>query len=314
MNEPESKRGRPFGYVILFFFSLVFFVYLTFPYGVLKETLTTNISQSTGLVIRMKDFGPSLPLGFAAGEVSVSGGGSGDKSFGMETASLHVSLLPLLWGTLTAGLELESKNDGWLELELDFSLIDMIFDSVFLPGQVFLQAEEFDIGGLASFFIAREGTKPGANPMVSGLLTKIDLRGHLDGGVEIDLDVDDPTRSAGNVNLLLKKAVLKVNDPSLNLPEQRFKKALLRASMQSGSLKVDKKSGFHTEDLKIDVSGNIQLRQKIERSTLNLLLNLKLFKTLKEQFGFMVDMSGGKDGGVAYQMRGTLGRPRVSAR
>ena len=57
-----KKFGKFSAYAALAISSFIFFLYLTFPYEVLKETAILKISEATGLSIEMSDLGPKFPF------------------------------------------------------------------------------------------------------------------------------------------------------------------------------------------------------------------------------------------------------------
>ena len=148
-----------------------------------------------------------------------------------------------------------------------------------------------------------------SQPMVADLVSKFNVQGYLSGKMFIRLNSANVSRSEGSVNLQLKKATLLI-DQSLGMADQQFEKALVKASFKSGKLTVDKRSGFHTQELKIDLNGSVGIKKKLHASSLNLSLNVKLEKGLKEQYGYVIDnMLGGNGGLLKYQIKGTVSKP-----
>ena len=54
-----KRTLRIFGLIGLFFVSFLVFLFLTFPYEVLKETVAAEVSKATGYLVRIGDLGPS---------------------------------------------------------------------------------------------------------------------------------------------------------------------------------------------------------------------------------------------------------------
>ncbi len=310
MNEKMQKLIRPLGYAALFLVSLLFFIYLTFPYSVLKEALTAKIAKETGLDIRIEELEPALPLGFEAKNVKVAAV-AGGPAMQIQTAQVKISLLNLLIARLGINVDLESKNGGSLYVGARLGLFGLIFDQNFIPRKVMIEADRFAIGSIVSFLLSKAATSPTANPMFTGILTQIGLDGNLQGEVDLDIDTNNFAQSSGFVNLQLKDARLRIDDPSLNLADQNFKKALVKADLSNGALKINKNSGFHTQELVVDLGGDMNLKPQLDKSTMDVEVSLKLDEGLKEQFGFVLDMAGGSGGAVKYQVKGTLGAPNV---
>ena len=302
----SEKKGRPFLYISLFFLSFIFFVYLTFPYGVLKEAMMVEVAKATGYTVRMKEFGPSLPLGFEGEKIKISSR-DGSQELELEELEVSVSLLSLLLLQVSVDVEVEGKGGGELEISSSWGLTQLAVDQNFIPSYVALEAEKFDIGSLASFGI--QSYSKSANDLIKGTLSKVRVAGFLNGEVELDLAVDDPSSSSGTIDLRVNKGILDLNDENLGVAKQKFKKAVVQANLQKGSLQINKKSGFHTQELKVDLTGNTSFKNPIPSSRLNIGLDVKLEGKLKENFDFFLDMAGGKNGGVKYKLSGTLGRP-----
>jgi hypothetical protein len=63
VTEQTRKVVNAAWYVLLFFLGFVIFFLFTFPYGVLKEAIVSEISQATGFTVRVKEMGPSFLIG-----------------------------------------------------------------------------------------------------------------------------------------------------------------------------------------------------------------------------------------------------------
>lgn len=308
MSDNLKKTLNIFGYVFIFFVSLVFFLIFTFPYDVLKDAITANAGKATGLDIRVEELAPTFPLGFEFTGVSV-GKASGGPKLSYRSIEADISVLSLLIGQLGVDLELTDKKGGVLEVETGLSLFGLAFNNVFIPSKLVVNVDKFDMSQIASFGLSYLASEGKVNPLFSGMLTQIGIKGKLAGNVDLNLQPDNLAQSSGAVDLKIVNAVLRMDNPSLEMAEQKFKKAIIKANMRNGSLNISKTSGFHTQELMIDFSGNVKLQKIWNRSSLDVAIALKLDKGLKEQFGFFIDAAGGSEGSVKYRVRGTIGRP-----
>ena len=60
----RTRRTLQFSLMsLLFGFSFTLFLYLTFPYEVLKEAVAAQISKATGYNVQIGDMSVALPLG-----------------------------------------------------------------------------------------------------------------------------------------------------------------------------------------------------------------------------------------------------------
>ena len=291
-------------YTILFIFSFVVFLYLSFPYAILKEAVISQVSKATGYTIRVDSLGPNLPVGFHAEGVLV---GLQDVSRGIKVKELdvNVSLLSIIIGKISASLELISDNDGFIDLGVNFGILDLISQS-FIPSSINLDAENFQMDSLFRFGLGYiDENFPGFGFVSS-------FKGDLDGEIELNLDTSDLSQSSGIMKIGLKKATLAL-DPSLNLGLQNFKKAQVEANMKSGSLKFLKKSGLQSQLLKVGFAGDVKLKKRINSSALNLKVGIELYKDLKDQIGpLLSSFSGSSDGKINVAIRGILANPKVT--
>lgn len=312
MNENVQKSLSVVGYVVIFFFSFLLFVFLSFPYGILKETIVSKVGKMSGLNIQMEDFGPSFPLGIGASAIKVTDA-AGGPGIDLKSARVKIGVLPLLIGQVSIKANLETQNDGFIDVKTGISLFRAIVDRDPTPSKISLEAEKFSIGHIVDFALSRQANNPTANPLVAGLLSKIHLTGDLEGTADFDLNLGNMVESTGALNLDIKKAALNIDDPALNLAPQNFSKAVIKAKMNKGKLTVENASGFKTQELDIGMNGRIDLKPDIEKSGLDMALSLKLDQSLKQNFGFLLDMSGGKDGSLNLQIKGSLGAPSMAA-
>jgi hypothetical protein len=305
------QLARGAGLVAVFFISFVSFLFFTFPYEVLKETISGEISQSTGYNIQIGDMTSAFPLGIKAKKITLEAPGGGRLV--LDQAKVRVSILAFLIGRISVSADVTSKN-GEINLSGALNLFDLI-RGVYLPRWVSLDAWEFPLDDCVGFLLNSMSNSPTANPMVAPLLSAIGVRGLLSGNIEFTFDSKNPVQSTGKAEISLKNAMLELSDPTLGLPDQLFKKALLKAKVESGSLVLDKVSGFIAEEVEILPSGKITLKPQMPQSLLDMRVELKLNGGLKEKFGFIIDAVTGTatgDGRLTTQLRGPIAAPAVT--
>lgn len=306
-QEPqERKLVHVAWYVLLFLLTFLVFFFFTFPYGVLKEAIISEVSQATGYTIRVKEMGPSFLLGADASGIKISTP-DGMAQMELESVDATISVLSLLIGRATVNLELVSRNQGVLEAQASWSIWQLAFDKNMVPSRIELEAKDFEVGGLVNMLLYTASRT--ANDMVKDLITQIVFQGNLSGQSKIKLAVDEPIQSTGNVELRLEKASLDLSNPNLVVARQTFKKALIKADLQGGKLTIDNKSGLESQEVKIDLTGSTVLRNPISSSLLDVGFGLTLEGSLKENFGFILSVVGGNEGQLKYQVNGTLDRP-----
>jgi type II secretion system protein N len=299
--------------IVLFLFSLLFFLYLSFPYGVLKEAISSQIQLATGITVRMESLGPAFPFGFAANSVEIYKGRS--PRVKVKEISAKVSLLQLLMLRLGVAVEAEDMKGGDLAVSMGYGLLDLVTGNVGLPSKVSMSAKNFGLDSVASFAI-QTAVDSGVGGAIAGpLLAKLGLRGNLTGKADLSLNAKSPSQSSGLVKLALTDSVLVLSDPSLNFPDQAFKTAQISANLGGGALNIDPSTRLTTADLDVGVDGKVAIRSSVSSSDLSLKAFLKLQGLLGEQYGMLVDgLSNGmaKNGSLSLQITGTVGSPQIN--
>ena len=302
-----------FGAVALFLVSFLFFLYLSFPYGVLKEAIAAQVQLATGFTLRMESFGPAFPLGFSADGVEIYKGQSARLRIKSMTAKL--SILQLFMARLGAAVDVEDFKGGNLDVDVGLGLADIISGNGGLPSVISMSAKSYQIDSLTAFAIQTAVDGGVGGPMAGPLLAKLGLKGKLSGHVDLKLNGNVPSQSSGDIKINLTEAVLVLSDPSLNFPDQAFKTAQISANMSSGAVNVDSSTRLTTADLDMGVDGKVSLRPQMSNSDLSLKAFVKLQGLLGEQYGMLVDaLSNGmsKNGSLNLQIAGTVGAPQVN--
>jgi type II secretion system protein N len=312
MPSNVRKSVKYAAYVVFFFISLLFFVYITFPYGVLKETLRNQISAASNFDVRINSLSPRLLIGMNAQGVDIRPKGS-EAVLSFKNVSVSINPFSLLLGRIGIGLKVEEQTGGKLDIGLGLGIFSLISGNP-LPSSINVQASSFSLDNLGKFGLTYLSDAPDTNPLVGPLLKKIGISGKLVGKVDLRLDSSDPSKSSGMTDININQAVLKLNDPSLNLPDQNFSKAQLKASLDSGRFVIDPVSGFKASELDLTFKGKVDVKPQIDNSSLDLIVGVKLDNELKNQFGFIMDAVTKQttNGEMSLQLRGPLGNPTVT--
>lgn len=307
----SGRTVRIIGYGALFFFSFSFFLFVTFPYEVVKETIAGQLSQATGYSIQMGDLSASIPLGLKAEQIQIEA--PSGATLRIASAKVKIAVLKILMGKVSPSLHLRAGN-GEFEVDLDFSLLDLA-RQVVMPRHLSFQARKFPLDDLIDFGLGVAAGGADANPMVAPLLQVIKATATLQAKGEFDLNLKTPTDSTGFADINLTNAVLKLDHPTLGLPNQQFSKALIKAKVEGGSVVIDSSSGLTAEELEFLVNGKVSLRPDPMASMLDLNMEVKLIAGLKDKFGFLIDAVTGSatsEGKLSMQVRGPLKQPTVS--
>ena len=311
-----SKPLQYVCYAILFVVSFLFFVYLTFPFNILKESVVMKLNKATGLNIAVYDLSPSLLLGIEAQGVSLKTPTGQEVKFSVVEVSL--STLHLFIGRLRCVLEVQDAQENPLEVAAGFGLFSLIADATSgkppLPDKITVKASNYGLNDLTAYALSFYAGKASTNPLIVPLLEQMEVRGSLNVDIKLALDLEDPTASDGSLDLNIGEFVLAMNAPDFTIDDQIFEKALIKANLSGGSLKIQEDSEFSSQDISVQISGNLDLKTPLPSSVMNLSIPLQIKGALKDQFGFLIDamLKGTSDGNIPLQVRGTLLRPSVS--
>lgn len=303
-------------YVVLFVVSFLFFVYLTFPFNILKESLVMKLNKATGLNVAVYDLSPSLLLGIEAQGVSLKTPTGQEVKFSAIEASL--STLRLFTGRLRCMLEVQDAQKNPLEVTASFGLFALIADATSgkppLPNQITIKAKNYGLDDMTAYALSSYASQPSTNPLIVPLLEQMEVRGNLNADIVLDLEMEDPTASDGKLDLSIGDFALAMNAHDFTIDDQIFEKAQVKAKLSGGSLKIQEGSEFSSQDISVRVSGDLNLKTPLTSSVMNLSIPLQIKGALKDQFGFLIDamLKGSGDGNIPLQVRGTLMRPSVS--
>jgi len=284
----------------VFFFFFFFFLYVSFPYAVLKEFGAAWVTKQTGIRFRMDDLGPALPLGVAMEGIEIEGRDP-SRPVKLKSVKLRLNILPLLMGRVGGSLHIRGEKTGSLDASVALGLFDLLGSKI--SPRVNLEGTAFPVDGLAAFGLGMLAEKQGAsNPIVRELLENIVLVGSLQGEVNLNIDADNPIQSAGAVDLALQGAGLSFLNKSLNISEQNFEIAAIKANISEGVLNISNDSRFKSQGLDFEVSGKVILKEPMDASQVDVKLALRLDSDLKQNYGFLL----GSEGEMAATIGGTF--------
>jgi type II secretion system protein N len=296
----------------LFFVSFTFFMFLTFPYEVLKESVAAQLTKETGYTFRIGSMGPALPLGFSGENIHIETQ-NGSSALDLKGLKFRLELLGLFTGKLGVSAEALAGR-GSLNISVNFGLIDLAKGAV-IPKRLAIESKNFPLDGIIGFAINVATSSPDANPMVAPLLSAVGVSGELNGTADFKLDAKNPVQSNGQADLKFANAILKLSNPPLELPDQVFRKALIKAKIENGSVVIDRSSGFVADELELLADGKILLKPETGDSQLDLKVIFRLNAGLKDKFGFLIDAVTGSatsEGRLTMQVRGSLDAPAVT--
>lgn len=301
-----KKLTRVVIYILVGLVGFITFLYFSFPYDVLKESIAVEASNATGMAVNIEGVGPNFPLGIELKNITL--GTSEGSEIKIPYIGVSVSLLPLLWAHIGVDLEIEDRSQGTMDLSVGFSAFEFFRGaSIIIPSSVEIEAEKFLFGEVAEFGVRMFAARPGTSLLLKPILEKITIEGKLQANVDLSLDSSEFSLSTGTISLDLKDAIIQF-DESMGIPAQKFETAVLKAKLQNGTAAIDNSSRFNTKDLDIKIGGKIIQKTKVEQSVLDIDIIMQLFQELRKQFGFALNAITGKEteGKLTIKISGPL--------
>jgi type II secretion system protein N len=290
-------------YSILVLVAFLFFLYLTFPYTVLKENLALRLSESSSSPVVIGQMQPSFPLGVSVNDLVV---GYPSDEFKIKDINVSISVLYLLLGTVKTSLFLHDEKKGSLNLAIKFSLFDLIKGS-FVPFGVWVESVNFDVGSLTNYILARLQDKFVKNKdyvLFAPLLEKISVVGRTNINIDINIDKEYFNQTYGEIDVKFINSQF-VFEPSMNLPSQIFQSAFFKIKIGDGKFSFSKSSGVKSPDLDLNIWGGGKLGVDIKKTTYDISVNTKFLGQLKEKFSFILStFSGFRNGQMKLNLKG----------
>ncbi|RYZ07833.1 MAG: type II secretion system protein GspN [Myxococcales bacterium] len=252
------------GYVAFYFFSLLIFAYLTFPYNRVADRIVSEFNaRQTGpkpMRLKLGDMSSYWLNGVEAEQITLTTPGDLDeqgrpgkpKVMTIDAAHASVSLLRLVFGTLkisfgadafggeVSGSTLTADEGRELEVEL----------------------EDLDLGQAPLF----------------GDIVGLPLAGKLNGTIELLMPEEKLSKADGKISLKVTDLAAgdgkaKIRD-TIALPRLDAGELALEAEAKAGNLKITNFSA-NGPDLKLDSDGTLRLRDTFDSSLLNLNVSFK---------------------------------------
>ena len=181
----ENKKIRLAMWIAFFCMGFVFFLYLTFPYGVLKELLSAQVQKQTGYAIRMQNLKPALLVGVKGDKIVMQKLGA-SKSFKFDHARINVILWKVLLGKASVQVKLSGKKLGKLTLQSNTPLLGLISGKPSSGGLV-VWADKFRVNDLSDFALDSMANSKGMSPVIQPLLQQLGVEGQISGKMDLAL-------------------------------------------------------------------------------------------------------------------------------
>ena len=192
-------------------------------------------------------------------------------------------------GKLSLNTNLVDSKNGFLNLNVTFSVFGLFSGSDPLPKSFTLEAQKFDVGEFINFVVIRKSKDKTTNPLVTPILKGVSIQSKLNANIDFSIDALDLSKSKGELRLTLPGTRILFKE-EMGLPSQNFTAATIEASLQDSLLVVDKKSMLKSNDILLDFEGQVKQKSQLEKSHVDLKVAVELYNELKDQFGFVLDI------------------------
>lgn len=274
----RNRDDHPFlfkaGFGLLAFFLLVLFIYVRFPYDMLKSKIEDTLSGGLDSEIVLGNITPGLLGGFVVDGMKVNGASVAEK------IRFSPSLFDLVTGTMGFRYKIKfpanGQGEGYVKMPPLKSKRLM---------EMYLNLENVNMGNLSTFFPA------GARP-----------NGTLTGELEFKSPRDSYDTATGFLKLDWKKGSLPLKFEDLPFDALNFESLALDSRIEKGILYIEK--GDFTGEMSGSLKGSIRLSPEIRYSRMNVTGELNLPPAMKSLLG--PSMGGGNK----FSLRGDLNMPK----
>jgi type II secretion system protein N len=298
-EEPQQTRRRRsykmwLRYLTLGLVTFLFFIYVTFPYGVLKEVIVDRITQEmqrAGLPIRLSigTLEPSWLTGIELTGVNVINVSHPSAQLSLGRARISLQPLSLVLGRISVRVFVEQAG-GSLTLRTALPISTLMAGAP-SPRSIDLKLRNFALDPLFNHALAfAAGSQDPGMLLVAPLLAKTSIGGKVSGTVSFDNPTPEHFGQAkGLFDVSVSEGFLHIDDETLRIRKQSFTTANLDLSFEGSALVLGKATKFAAEDIEIELDGRIALPDLSQQPTqvnINLLLTMR--DKILDTLGFIV--------------------------
>lgn len=307
---PRAKKNKKtrtaLTYAGVGVFSFLLFLYLSFPFNVVKEVAVSKINdtfiqQKLPIRISVASFKPKFPLGINLEDIQVSNVNDSSANVKIGRATFSLNVLSVLIGKVDADVRL-TQSGGSLEMNVYDSIASIIKSSRSPSGRlpsghvrvVFSSFEIFPFVANALAFI-RSGNNPALQTIQPFLRTEIS--GQVSGTAKLDLPENGESldKATADVNLKIDKAYFEMKDETLAIPRQEFSAAVIKMKMANKSIEIPQDTKIVANDIGIDLSGRMSVSDNLGVNDVKLKLGLTLKGKIEENFKTLLPVILGCD-------------------
>lgn len=293
--KPKRKNlSRIFAFLGLGVASFLFFVYMTFPYGVMKEVVVDRLTkeiQRAGMPIRVSigSLAPHWLTGIELRDVHVNNVSFENASLKLNRATVYVNPFALLIGRISMNLYL-TQDAGSMDLDLSIP-ISSILAGAPSPGSASVALKSFSLEPFFNHALAfAAGSQDPAMLLIAPIAASTKIGGNLSGNIDFSNDSPEHFGDAkGSFELSIGDGFLHIENETLKIRRQSFKTADLDLKFENNKLIFGEQTRFAAEDIEIAVNGEVtfpDLSKNPMQADLN--LELAMRDKIHDTLGFIV--------------------------
>lgn len=277
---------KKIAFVVTSFFCLLFFVYMLFPYSLVKDVIVGEIQTylndaNTGITVRSGPISSYWFTGIRIQNFEISDRENPRYLIKFDDITLRLSVLPLLWGdvTITSHIHL---GQGKSSAETTLSLWQLLNQKAQII-RVLVTFQRFPLDTLFSQGI--QLLKESDSPSLS-LLTPVFENTIMGGFLNGDIQYRARAHKQSKLDLDIYKGFLDLQNETLEIPKQNFSKAHLGLTYQDGLWTIQPNTALLSQNIEMTLQGTLQ--KEHTQYVLNSNLKAGLSGQLEKNFGFLV--------------------------
>jgi type II secretion system protein N len=274
--------------------SFLFFLYVTFPYGVIKEVIVDRVTQEiqkSGTPVRLS-IGSLEPYWFTGIElenVSLTNITLDAANLRLGKVRVYVNPFAVILGRIGVSVYL-TQVGGSAAIDIALPILSLIKGAP-SPSQATVELKSFSLDPFFNHALAlAAGSKDPAMILIAPLVNTTKIGGNLSGTINFkNSNTEHFGNAKGNFELSIADGFLHIDDQTLKIRKQSFTTANLDLSFENNALVLGNQTKFAAEDIEISLNGRITLPDLSKQPPqANLNFELTMRDKIQDSLGFIV--------------------------
>lgn len=270
--------------------SFLVFLYLTFPYGVMKEVVNANILQALkasglNMTLRLGRMEPYWLTGIAMYDVTLQNPTKIDKQLKFDKVTARLNILPILWGKIRISANI-IQDKGNISLSTDLPLFALIKGQGEVSA-IDITLKSFKLDALMDQVLSSlTASSSPAMLLVKPIVSKTIIGGSLSGDIYLDIPDGNFARATGKVLLAFQGLFLHIADETLKISKQDFSTAKIDLDLKAGNIQIANTTQLQAQDIGIALAGGLKNSDQGMVADLDMTLNMRA--EVEKNLGFIV--------------------------